>query len=417
LPKPGKRSILKAVKDIKVFKGIGQLVTLASAAARKGRRAEAGDLAAIRDAAIVSVGGVIKWVGPEKEMPKAYKSARATSLRGAVVVPGLVECHTHLIYAGTRSAEFERRNQGESYQSIAKSGGGILSTVKATREASETELTESGQKRIDRFLSQGVTTVEVKSGYGLTLKDEMKMLRAARALKGARIVPTFLGAHAIPKEFANADAYVDELITYLPKIKKLARRVDAFVENGYFSAQTTRRYLEAATKLGFSASIHADQLTLSGGSMLAIEQKATSADHLVQLGAKEIKALAASPVTCVLLPSADLYMDCAYPNARALIDSGACVALSTDFNPGTSPSQDVALVGLLARVRMKMSLAETLVAYTVGSAHALGLEKQIGSIEIGKSCDFAVLTGELDELFLDAGHMPVARTFCQAQDC
>ncbi len=403
------------VKDIKVYKGIGQLLTLASAAARKGRLAEASDLIGLPNAAIVSSGKKIAWVGPENELPKRYAKAKSKNLGGAVVIPGLVECHTHLIYAGNRAGEFERRNQGESYQSIAKSGGGILSTVRATREASEKQLVRIGQKRIDRFIKQGVTTVEVKSGYGLTLKDELKMLRAARSLKKARIVPTFLGAHAVPKEFANADAYVDELITYMPKVRKLAKRVDAFVENGYFSADTTRRYLKAARANGMSASIHADQLTLSGGSRLAVEMKATSADHLVQLGSSEIREIASSDVTCVLLPSSDLYMNCAYPKAREMIDAGAIVALSTDFNPGTSPSQDVALVGILARVQMKMTLAEVLVAYTVGAAHALGLEKEIGSIEVGKSCDFNVLSGGLEELFLDIGHMPIARTICQGQ--
>jgi len=241
------------------------------------------------------------------------------------------------------------------------------------------------------------------------------MLNAARSLKNARIVPTFLGAHAVPKEFASADAYVDQLIRDLPKVRKFAKRVDAFVENGYFSVETTRRYLKAARENGMSASLHADQLTLSGGSRLAIEMKATSADHLVQLSSKEIREIASSDVTCVLLPSADLYMDCAYPKAREMIDAGAIVALSTDFNPGTAPSQDVALVGILARVRMKMTLAEVLVAYTVGAAHALGLENEIGSIEAGKSCDFNVLTGGIEELFLDVGNMPISRTICQGR--
>lgn len=404
------------MKDIKVFKGIGQLITCAPAAVKGGRRATSEDLGVIESAAVVASGKKIAWVGPENELPARYRRVRAVGLRGGVVVPGFIECHTHLIYAGNRAGEFERRNQGESYQSIARGGGGILSTVRATREATEQQLARIAQKRVDRFLRQGVTTIEVKSGYGLTLKDEMKMLRAARALKKARVVPTYLGAHAVPKEFTSADAYVDQLITDLPKVAKLARRVDAFVENGYFSAETTRRYLRAAADLGMSASIHADQLTLSGGSRLAIEMNATSADHLVQLGSREIAELAGSEVTCVLLPSSDLYMDCAYPKAREMIDAGARVALSTDFNPGTSPSQDVALVGILARVRMKMSLPETIVAYTVGAAHALGLEKEIGSIEVGKSCDFSVLTGGMEELFLDVGHMPIARTFCQARE-
>lgn len=406
-------------KGLKVFRGIGELITLKSAAERGGRRAMAADLEALKKAAIVAEGSKIKWVGVESKMPTAYRKVSGVDLKGGVVIPGLIECHTHLIYDGNRSAEFERRNQGETYQSIAKSGGGILSTVRATRAASETKLRELGQKRIDRFIDQGVTTVEVKSGYGLRLKDELKMLRAAKGLKNARIVSTFLGAHAVPAEFNSADDYVDELISrYLPEVarEKLATRVDAFVEDGYFSAKTARRFIEAATKLGLSSSIHADQLTLNGGSALAIEMKCSSADHLVQLGSKEIAALAKSEVTCVLLPSSDLYMNCAYPKAREMIDAGARVALSTDFNPGTAPSQDVALVGVLARVHMKMSLAETLVAYTVGAAHALGLGSDIGSLEVGKSCDFNVLTGGLEELFLDVGQMPIARTFCQGRE-
>lgn len=400
---------------LQVFRGIGQLISLASAAKREGRAAIETDLAAIENAAIVARGGKIQWLGPETRLPAAAKKVKkAIDFKGRVVIPGLIESHTHLIFAGNRSAEFEMRNQGVSYQVIAERGGGILSTVRATRAASEKQLASIGQKRVDRFLAQGVTTIEVKSGYGLTLDDEMKMLRAARSLKNARIVSTFLGAHAKPAEFADADAYVDYLVeTGLPQIKKskLADRVDVFVEKGYFSAETSKRYLAAAAKLGLPATIHADQLTLSGGARLAIEMKAQSADHLVQLGSDEIKMLAQSGVTCVLLPSADLYMDCAYPKARELIKAGARVALSTDFNPGTSPSQDVALVGVLARVRMKMTLAETLVAYTVGAAHALGLERQVGSLEKGKACDFAVLRGPVDELFLDIGQMPIAQTY------
>lgn len=402
---------------LEVFRGIGQLVSLASAAKREGRFATDADLQVLENAAIVARNGKINWIGPEAKLPESTRKLKATDLKGKTVIPGLVESHTHLIFAGNRSAEFEKRNQGVGYQEIANAGGGILATVRATRSASEKQLTQIGQKRTDRFLKQGVTTIEVKSGYGLTLDEEMKMLRAAKNLKGARIVPTFLGAHAKPAEFANAEDYIDFLVaTALPRIKKekLASRVDVFLEKGYFSSELAKRYLEAAAKLGLEGTIHADQMTLSGGARLAIELGSKSADHLVQLGDEEIAMLGKSDVTCVLLPSADLYMDCAYPKARELIAAGARVALSTDFNPGTSPSQDVALVGVLARVRMKMTLAETLVAYTVGAAHALGLEKQIGSLEKGKACDFAVLTGPLEELFLDVGNMPILKTYSGA---
>ena len=404
---------------LEVFRGIGKLVSLASAAARGGRHVTDADLAAIENAALVSENGKIKWVGPEAKLPPVYRKKRAVDLKGRVVIPGLVEPHTHLIFGGNRSAEFEMRNQGVGYQKIAEAGGGILATVRATRQASEKQLAAIGQKRVDRFVKQGVTTIEVKSGYGLSLDEELKILRAAKSLKRARIVPTFLGAHAKPAEFETADTYLDYLIqTALPKVKKekLATRVDAFVEKGYFSADSARRYFLAAKKLGFGGSIHADQMTLSGGARLAIELGAQSADHLVQLGSDEIAMLAKSDVTCVLLPSADLYMDCAYPKAKELMAAGARVALSTDFNPGTSPSQDVALVGVLARVRMKMTLAETLVAYTVGASHALGLAKQIGSLEKGKACDFAVLTGSIDELFLDVGQMPIHTTYSSGRE-
>lgn len=399
---------------LEVFRGIGKLVSLASAAARGGRHVTDADLSAIENAALVSQNGKIKWVGPEAKLPPAYKKKRGKDLKGRVVIPGLVESHTHLIFAGNRSAEFEKRNQGVSYQKIAEAGGGILATVRATRAASEKQLAAIGQARVDRFIRQGVTTIEVKSGYGLSLEEELKMLRAAKSLKKARIVSTFLGAHAKPAEFETADLYIDYLVeTALPKVKKekLASRVDVFVEKGYFSSDSAKRYLQAAQKLGLGGSIHADQMTLSGGARLAIELGAQSADHLVQLGPDEIAMLAKSDVTCVLLPSADLYMDCAYPKARELMSAGARVALSTDFNPGTSPSQDIALVGVLARVRMKMTLAETLVAYTVGAAHALGLESEIGSIEKGKASDFAVLSGPIEELFLDVGNMPVHETY------
>ncbi|MEK7355743.1 MAG: imidazolonepropionase, partial [Bdellovibrionota bacterium] len=304
------------------------------------------------------------------------------------------------------------------YQAIGAAGGGILASVRATRAASLEELVRLGQLRVDRFIAQGVATIEAKSGYGLSLDSEVKMMRAAAKLLRARIVSTFLGAHAIAPEFGSAEEYVAHLMRdVLPVVakEKLATRVDIFLEKGYFESGVARRYLQAAQAKGFDLAVHADQLTLAGGTDVAVELGARSAEHLVQIGPPEIAKLAASETTCVLLPSADLYMDCAYPPARALIDRGARVAIATDFNPGSSPSQDVSLVGVLARVRMKMSFPETLAAYTVGAAYALGLEKQTGSLEVGKSCDLTVLSGGLDDLFFEVGRAPVVEVYLEGR--
>ncbi|MES2962792.1 MAG: imidazolonepropionase [Bdellovibrionota bacterium] len=398
-------------ESYEIYRGIGRLVTLRAAAEKGARRVTEADLSVIEKAAIVSRAGKIEWLGPETDLPSNHAKARSHDLGGATVIPALVECHTHLVFAGNRAGEFERRNRGETYQAIGAAGGGILASVRATRAASLEELVSSAQKRVDRFVAQGVGTIEAKSGYGLSVESETKMMRAAQKLTRARIVSTFLGAHAIAPEFTSAEEYVAHLMREaLPLIarEKLATRVDIFLEKGYFERPVARRYLEAAKRLGFDLAVHADQLTLSGGADTAVDLGARSAEHLVQIGPPEIAKLAASETTCVLLPSADLYMDCAYPPARALIDRGARVAIATDFNPGSSPSQDVSLVGVLSRVRMKMSFPETLAAYTIGAAYALGLEKQTGSLEIGKSCDFAILDGSLDELFLEIGRAPVS---------
>jgi imidazolonepropionase len=407
----------KSAPRARLFRRIGELYTLAGAAAKGGRRTNESDLTCITRAAMIEQGGRIVWAGPEKSLPSALLKGlkvEEQSFEGAVVIPALAECHTHLVFAGNRAKEFELRNQGVGYQEIARQGGGILSTVRATREASLQELVIEAQARADRFVSQGVTTIEAKSGYGLDAESEIKMLRAAGRIKGPRVIRTFLGAHAIPPEAESAEAYVEKLMReVLPRVRdeKLATRVDIFTEQGYFSTELSRLYLSHAKSLGFDLAVHADQLTRSGGAQLAVELGARSAEHLININSFDREALAGSEVTSVLLPSADLYMKCAYPPARELIDAGARVALATDFNPGTSPSPDVALVGVLARVMMKMTLAETLVAYTVGACHALGLELDLGSLEAGKVCDFAVLSGGFEELFLEIGRMPISRVY------
>ena len=392
-----------------LLKNISTLLTLQGAAAKAGRRVAEEDLSIQTNASVFLDKDRIVWVGPSKKLPKEYakkKSVKEYDCKGRTVLPGFVEAHTHLIFEGDRAAEFEMRQRGVSYQEIAAKGGGILSTMKKTRAASVQKLVKSGQKRVDHFVSQGVTTLEIKSGYSLNLKDEMKMLEAANKIQGPRTVTTFLGAHALPPEFKTYEEYLSFLASeVLPKIqrKKLAKRVDVFIEKGFFPKEESENYLRHAQSLGFDVVVHADQLSLSGGSDVAVKLGALSGDHLLQISEKEIKSLANSEVTCVLLPASDLYMKTKYPAARELIDAGARVALATDFNPGSSPTQDLSFVGLLARIEMKMTLPEVISAYTVGAAHALNLANEVGSIEVGKSADLISIEQDWQTLFYSVG--------------
>lgn len=399
-----------------LIRKISEMLTLEGVARKGGRRILEEDLGLLQKAAFVVKNGQIDWVGPDDRIPRAYvrESLREISMKGRTVLPGFVECHTHTVFAGDRSAEFELRQQGLSYQEIAARGGGILSSVRSTRETSVKRLTELAQKRADEFVRQGVTTLEIKSGYGLNLKDEMKSLRAAGGVRGPHIVRTFLGAHAVPPEFSSAMDYLKELSSQvLPEIrkKKLAERVDIFIEKGFFNADLAITYLEQAKSLGFEVTIHADQLTLCGGARAAVTVGAMSADHVIQIGSSEIQKLAKSEITAVLLPAADLYMNCSYPPARALIDAGARVALATDFNPGTSPTQDLTLVGLLARLQMKMSLPEVIAAYTYNAAAALGLAGQKGSLCVGQDADFISTDKNWRSLFYSVGERPLMDSY------
>lgn len=401
-----------------LYRNIGTLLTLEGAAAKQGRRVLESDLGIRHKTQIYVEGGRIVWIGSKLPKEHAKKVKREVDLQSGTVLPGFVECHTHLIFAGDRAAEFEMRNQGVSYQEIAKKGGGILSTMRHTRQARLQTLIELGQRRADHFVAQGVTTLEAKSGYALNLKDEIKMLSASRALKGPRILNTFLGAHALPPEFKSYAEYLEYLAReVLPVVrkKKLAERVDIFIENGFFPREEALKYLRQAKALGFDVIAHADQLTLSGGAEVAIEVGALSGDHLLQVGEREVKKLAQSEVTCVLLPAADLYMKTKYPPAREMIDAGARVALATDFNPGSSPTQDLNLVGLLARLEMKMTLPEVIAAYTVGAAHALNLHNEVGSLEVGKSADFLCIKQDWQTLFYSVGEQSAKQVFTRGK--
>ncbi|MFM6930370.1 MAG: imidazolonepropionase [Bdellovibrio sp.] len=403
-----------------LLKNISTLLTLEGAAKKDGRRITESDLSISSKQSVLIEKDRIAWIGPTAKLPKAFagKKIKELDMKGRTVLPGFVECHTHLLFAGDRAAEFEMRNQGVSYQEIAAKGGGILSTMRNTRQASAAELIKTGQDRLNAFISQGVTTVEIKSGYALNLKDELKVLQAVQKLEGARTVATFLGAHALPPEYKTYEDYLDFLAEeVLPQVKrkKLANRVDVFIEKGFFSKEASEKYLSRAKEMGFDILIHADQMSLSGGSDLAVKLGALSGDHLLQISDKEIKALAKSEVTCVMLPTADLYTRTKYPPAKELIEAGARVALATDFNPGTSPTQDLNLVGLLARLEMKMSLPQVIAGYTVGAAHALNLQKEVGSIEVGKSADLLCIDQDWQCLFYSVGERPRKTVFTRGK--
>lgn len=396
-----------------VLTDITELMTMNGALAKEGRHIEESDLGVIKRAAMVFEKGRIVWVGQQSKVPRSFRGAKRVSANGHCVFPGWVDCHTHLLFAGDRRHEFEERIKGKTYQQIAEAGGGIQSTVKQTRQASLNQLIAIGEKRLQQHLAQGVTTVEIKSGYGLTSKDELKLLRAAQSLRGAHVVTTFLGAHAIPSEFKTAQSYLEQLKMDLKTIKnkRLSDRVDIFVEKGYFSIEQARDYLLYAQSLGFQLVIHADQLTAMQASLLAVELGALSADHVICLSDNDKRSLAQSSTVAVLLPSADFYLQCSYPDARALIDQGGCVALATDFNPGSSPSQSIALVGLLARLKMRMQLPEIFCALTYGGAKALGLEKERGVLQAGYSADFFLSPQSHTQWFYDIQSLPVVATY------
>lgn len=369
-----------------------------------------------KQALLVDQKGLIVWVGPQSAALKKFKKTPTIDLKNKNILPAFVECHTHTVFAGSRSDEFELRNAGVSYLEIAKKGGGIISTMKKTRAATSRQLLQMAKQRVDRFMDQGVATIEIKSGYALDLKNEVKMLQVIKDISGLypqktapKIISTFLGAHAKPPEFSSYTDYLHFLVEkVLPAIKKknLSQRVDIFIEKNFFEASDAEVFLKKASALGFYLTIHANQLSLSGGAELALKLNSKSADHVIHLTDEAITQFAKSKTVAVLLPAADLYMKCAYPPARKLIDRGARVALATDFNPGSCPTQDLSLVGLLARLEMKMSLSEVFKGYTINAAYALGLENEVGSLEVSKQASFISTEADLSDFFYSAGAMP-----------
>ncbi|MFU8812375.1 MAG: imidazolonepropionase [Balneolaceae bacterium] len=356
------------------------------------------DVHPIKDAAIAWADGAIQWVGKEAELPATYKAHERLDAGGKIVIPGLVDCHTHLSFGGWREDEFEMRIQGRSYLDIAKAGGGILSTVKATRAASEEELYEKSAGILKEIISTGITAIECKSGYGLTLEDELKLLRVYKRLAGefpVHLVSTFLGAHTIPPEFKNRrQAYIslviDEMIPAVAE-NNLALFCDIFVEDSAFTVDESRTIFEAGKTHGLIPKLHADQLSPGGGAELAAEVGAISADHLEQISDSGIEQMADAGVIGVTLPIASLYTQQPYLNCRRLVDGGVQVAAATDFNPGSAPSFDLRLAMMLTCNHGRLTPAETLKAATIYAAKAIGLDDKTGSIEIGKSADFLKL--------------------------
>ncbi|PYI42121.1 MAG: imidazolonepropionase [Verrucomicrobia bacterium] len=376
-----------------------QLVTLAGPN-RFRVGAKMSTLAIIQDGGMLIRDGKIDLVGASTEIENKAGDSEVIDARGKVVLPGFVDAHTHLVFAGNRLDDFERRARGETYEQIAKAGGGIWSTVEKTRAASDADLLAQAKKHAEWFLRCGTTTVEAKSGYGLTLDDELKILRVMRRLKeetSLEIVPTFLGAHAVPRPM-NADEYIDLVIDgMLPRVagEKLAEFCDVFCEPGYFDIEQSRRILTAARKLGLNLRIHADQLTNSGGAQLAAELKTTTADHLEKTEEQGIAAMKSAGVQPVLLPGSVYTLGLSdYPRTREMIEADLGVIIATDFNPGSSPTPSMPMILSLACTQMKMSPAEAITAATINPAHSLNRGDTMGSLEAGKLANFSIFDCE-----------------------
>lgn len=376
----------------------GQLVTLAGAA-RPRIREELKHLAIIRDGAMLIRDGVIERTGTRVELePAMGPDYTVVDAGGRVVLPGFVDAHTHAVFAGDRLDEYELRTSGATYEEIAAAGGGIRSTVRKTRAASEDDLFECAQRRMGWFLRTGTTTIEAKSGYGLSAEAELKMLRVIRRLNESgplQYVPTFLGAHEVPDEYRGRPNEYADLIVHemLPEVarQKLAEYCDVFCEPKIFDTDTARRILAAARKLMLGLRVHADQLSRSGGAELAAAVSATTADHLEHIDQRGIQALHAARVIPVLLPASVYTLGSKrFAPARAMIDAGLPIVLATDFNPGSSPTPSIPFVLSLASTQMHVSAAEAITAVTINAAYSLGRGAQIGSLEPGKQADFVI---------------------------
>lgn len=383
-----------------IVRNAGELLTLEgpSGPRRGGAMREIG---AVRGGAVAALAGRIVAAGPERDVLAAVApTADAVEIdaRGHLVTPGLIDPHTHAVFARTREDEFAMRVEGKSYEEIAGAGGGIRSSVRSLRGASEEALCGAGRATLDRMLAHGTTTAEVKSGYGLSLESELKTLRVVRRLSEEHpigVVPTFLGAHEFPDEWRDdRDGYVEHVASeMIPAVagESLARFCDVFCEEGVFTVEQSRRVLEAGSEHGMEPKLHADELHPSGGAELAAELHARSADHLVCASDEGIRALADAGVTAVLLPGTTLSLGgTVYAPARRMIDAGVAVALATDCNPGSSMTESMQIIVSLASMMLRMTPAEAVVAATVNAAHAVAADDDVGTITPGKLADLVV---------------------------
>jgi imidazolonepropionase len=385
--------------------GASQLLTLRGDTPRRGNSLS--KLGIVKNGAILVREGRIVAVGTRGQVEglKDARRAEKIDVDGRVVLPGFVDSHTHLIYAASRVEEYELKVQGASYEEIARKGGGILNSVKKLRAASAEALKARARAALSEFASYGTTTVEAKSGYGLDVASELKILRLQRELKSEQpveIVSTFLGAHVVPAEFCGkpkaAERYIAVLLDQmLPEVvgKKLAEFCDVFCDRGAFTREQSRRILSDAQRQGLGARLHAEQLSRTGATELGVELRAASCDHLEQVNAADIRALAKSETVATLLPGCDFHLGSNnYAPARALIEAGAVVALATDYNPGTSPTVSMPMILSLACTQLRMSPAEAIAAATINAAYALRRERRLGSLEAGKQADLAVFEVE-----------------------
>lgn len=380
-----------------LIRNAAQVVTCSGHEARKG--AAMSELTVIENGAVVVTDGVIAYVGRTEDLPQwDYSGYETIDATGRAVLPGFVDSHTHLVFGGFREEEFSWRMRGDSYMSIMERGGGIHSTMNATRRASFEELKTSARARLDRMFALGVTTVEGKSGYGMDRETELRQLEVMRALNEEHpvdIVPTFMGAHATPAEWkGREDEFIDWLIAgVMPDVaaRGLAECCDIFCERGVFTVEQSRRYLQAAAGMGFRTKIHADEIVDTGGAALAAELGTLSADHLLMTSDEGVRALASSGTVATLLPCTAFSLREHYARGREMIDVGCAVALATDLNPGSSFTSSIPLTIAIACIYMKMSPEEAVTALTLNAAAACGRADRVGSIDEGKQGDMVIL--------------------------